>query len=144
MKKKEYRRQFIIAIIAILIIAIINGCQKPPSSFQINIEPLNSGQHIAIDRKNIQGTPNKDGVLFVHVSGLTKEYDGNISIQVQPVDVPDWFEQDDATRSNGKFVARIQLGSVEWPIRGGERYTLKVSAGSDSALAQISVNRSSK
>ncbi|MHC4124472.1 MAG: hypothetical protein ACYSSI_12930 [Planctomycetota bacterium] len=130
-------------LIATGIITIVSVI-RAPRNYKIQIMSINEGKKVAIDSKSVQEKRNKDGILFIYATGSTQEYEGKVIIEVQPKDVPNWFRQDDAEAINGRYIAKIQLGSQEWPICGGEGYILRVSAGEDSARAMISVNKEKK
>lgn len=144
MAKKKVIIALSVGIIASLIaagIVMIFRFIGKPHICTVQIMSINEGKKVAIDSKTLEEKPNQDGILFIYVTGSTKEYDGKLMVEVQPKDVPNWFKQADAEAVNGRYIAKIQLGSREWPIRGGERYTLRVSLGDDWARAMISVSR---
>lgn len=114
-EKKKVIKTLTIGIIAGLIVTAIVAIVKwPRPIYNVQITPVNQGQHVTIDSKTLrQQIPNQDGILFIQVTGTTKEYDGKLAVELQPKDVPDRFKQDDATFRDGAFVARAQLGSRE-------------------------------
>ncbi|MHC4527544.1 MAG: hypothetical protein ACYS29_06685 [Planctomycetota bacterium] len=125
---------FIVAVIVYLIIG-----RHPQYSVRIS-SSQDTGQQVVIkDQELADRTRNPDGILFLSVEGLVMQYEGKLAVEVRPDDVPDWFRQDDVEAVNGTFKGRIQLGSREWPIKGGERYVLRVSAGEAKATANILV-----
>lgn len=142
--EKKVIRGLAIGIVGSLIaagIVTIIAYMRAPRVCTVQIALINEGKKVTIDSKTVREKPNRDGILFIYVTGSTKEYDGKLVVEVQPKDVPNWFKQDDAEAISGRYVAKIQLGSQEWPIRGGEGYILRVSAGEDLARASISVSR---
>lgn len=138
-------RPIIISVIAGFVVGVIVLLITDfKVSYAVQIEQQSPGKrHVTINNQEIEDLkPNQDGILFIYVTGATIEYNEILGVEVQVKDTPHWFKQDDVEpNDNNTFNARIQLGSREWHIRGGEQYNLKVSAGDDTATAKISVHR---
>lgn len=148
MDKKKVIKAIVIGVIASLIgasiVAIVSYYFKEPQTYDVQIISQAQGKSLSIDSKVLQETTNQDNILFIFATGSSKEYDGMLTVEVNPIDVKNWFGQEDVTPVNGTFTARIQLGSREWPIRGGEEYRLRVSSLDEEAEAIISVERQKK
>jgi len=115
--------------------------------------PATPGQRVTI--RHILASRNEDGIIFILVKGTVHEYEGELAVAVRTKDAPEWSEHDKVEwryhrhdngdvrqiGKSGEFVVDIQFGSNERPIRGGEEYLLRISAGEDSATASVTMGR---
>lgn len=138
-------RQIVVAlaigVVASLIGALIYSGVFAPRVYRVQIIPVEEGQPLKISTETLRETRNPDGILFVQATMTTKKDNGSIVVEVQPKDENVWYEQQVQQVGKRTYIARIQLGSKEWPIRGGEGYLLRASAGDDQAMARITVEK---
>lgn len=109
--------------------------------FTIQIKSTTNSASISIDSNSEKAKPNQDGIIFLFVGGSIKGVPENPIMELQPKDVPNWFKQSDPVldTEKGKYIGRVQLGSIGWPIHGGEEFLVRVSLGKDQAQARISI-----
>lgn len=94
---------------------------------------------LKIGVQTLRKKPNQDGVLFVQAVITSEQGTTTPTVEVQPVDETKWYRQQVQEAGKRTYIARIQLGSREWPIRGGEAYLLRASNKQGEATARILV-----
>ena len=109
--------------------------------YRVQIIPIGERTLLKIGAQTLRKKPNQDGVLFVQAVITSDKASTTPMVEVQPVDETKWYKQHVQETGKSTYIARIQLGSREWPIRGGETYLLRASNNQGEATARISVER---
>ena len=131
----------VIGVVASVIGSLIYYTGVTPRAYAVQIIPVGEGDLLKIAADTLRETPNQDGILFVYATITTEEENAQVVVEVRPKEETVWYKQHVQQAGQKTHVARIQLGSKEWPISGGEAYLLRASSGNGKASARISVEQ---
>ena len=132
----------VVGLVAVILFP--NNDFEPPYTTS-QVMSATPGQSLTIEW--VGASRNENGIVIVTVRGSVDEYEGKLTVAVRTKDDLEWFEHDandrywSQTDENGNFMVNIQFGSNECPIKGGEKYVLRISSGEDSATATVTLGK---